>query len=479
MLNLTLIIPLIGAIIIGVFSSVLKGQQIKYIAFFTAIITLAVSIYLAINFDYSTSALQHQTFIEWLPFLGLNYSGAVDGLSLPLIILNCLLVALAIYRSESSEKSINKPTLYYILILILAICVNGALMAQNLLLFFIFYEIKLVPIYLLISIWGNEKGGYAGTKYLLYTAFSSIFVLTGFLGLAFLTGDNNFDYVTINASVLPVAKQTILLITLIIGFAIKIPLIPLHTWLPDAYTESSTPVSMLLGGIVSKLGTYGLIRFCLGLFPDVWGNIAPSLALIAVISALYSSLIAINQTDIKRMIAYASVAHIAFVVLATGAGTSLSISGAICQMFAHGLIVALLFHLAGILEEKTQTRDINQLQGLMNPYRGFPFVGGIMIMAVMASAGIPGMVGFIGEFLSFQGSFTVFPIYTLLCLIATGLTAVYFVILLNKVFFGRMNNYKGYLERVNFQERIPALVLTVLIVFFGVNPSWLTMFNLG
>jgi NAD(P)H-quinone oxidoreductase subunit 4 len=234
---------------------------------------------------------------------------------------------------------------------------------------------------------------------------------------------------------------------------------------------------MLLGGIISKLGTYGLIRFGLGLFPDVWQNISPYLALIAVITSIYASLVAISQTDLKKMIAYASIAHISFVVLATAAGTSLSIIGAICQMFAHGLIVALLFHLAGILESKTKTRQLALLHGLMNPYRGLPFVGGLMILAVMASAGIPGMVGFIGEFVSFQGSFTIFPIYTLVCLIATGLTAVYFVILLNRVFFGRMDNQTGYLPKVKLNERIPALILTIIIVFLGINPTWLTMFS--
>lgn len=480
MLNLTLILPLIGALIIGIFSSKLNTNQTKIIASLIGLATLIIILLVSLNFNYSNSQLQEITYLSWLPFLGLNYAIAIDGLSLPLIILNCLLVTLTIYSTEgetNGQEILAKPKLYFVLILILAACVNGALMSQNLLLFFLFYEIKLVPIYLLISIWGGEKRNYAATKYLLYTAFSGIFVLTAFLGLVFLSDSTNFDYQNIQTNVLPLAKQIILLITIIIGFSIKIPLFPLHTWLPDAYTEASTPVSMLLGGIISKLGTYGLIRFGLGLFPDVWQNISPYLALIAVISAIYASLVAISQTDLKKMIAYASIAHIAFVVLATAAGTSLSIIGAICQMFAHGLIVALLFYLAGILESKTKTRQLALLHGLMNPYRGLPFVGGLMILAVMASAGIPGMVGFIGEFVSFQGSFTVFPIYTLICLIATGLTAVYFVILLNRVFFGRMENQTGYLPKVNFNERIPALVLTIIIVFLGINPTWLTMFH--
>ncbi|BAQ59977.1 NADH dehydrogenase subunit 4 [Geminocystis sp. NIES-3708] len=479
MLNSTLVLPIIGAIIIGIIPGQKESSVSKNIALIFSSLTFIISTLIVINFDYTNGSFQNQTYIEWLPFLGLNYTVGVDGLSLPLIILNGLIITLAIYNGETKENAVNKPKLYYILILLLTTCVNGALIAQNLLLFFLFYEIKLVPIYLLISIWGRDKRNYAATKYLLYTAFSGIFVLTAFLGLNFLTDGSSFDFDKITTEVLPQAKQILLLLTIVIGFAIKIPIFPLHTWLPDAYTEASTPLSMMLGGIISKLGTYGLIRFGLQLFPDVWADISPYLALLAVISAIYGSLVAISQTDIKKMIAYASLAHINFVVLAVAAGTSLSILGAICQMFAHGLIVALLFHLVGIIEEKTGTRELSKLHGLMNPYRGLPFVGGLMILAVMASAGIPGMIGFIGEFLSFQGSFSIFPVHTLICLIATGLTAVYFVILLNRVFFGRMENKTGYLPKVQHFEHIPAVILAVIIIFFGLQPSLLTNLSLN
>lgn len=474
MLNLLLILPIIGSIVIGIIPTAKESNLNKNIAIIFSGITFIISILIGLNFDYGNPNVQSQFYLEWLPFIGLNYTVAIDGLSLPLIILNCLIVTLSFLNSEVDGKTISKPKLYCILILLLTACVNGALIAQNLLLFFILYEIKLVPIYLLISIWGRDKSGYAATKYLLYTAFSGIFVLTAFLGLNFLTQSNTFDIAGISTEILPYGKQILLLLTIVIGFAIKIPIFPLHTWLPDAYTESSTPVSMLLGGIVSKLGTYGLIRFGLQLFPDVWGDISPYLAILAVISAIYGSLVAISQTDIKKMIAYASLAHINYVVLATAAGTSLSITGAICQMFAHGLIVALLFNLVGIIEEKTGTRELSELHGLMNPYRGLPFVGGLMIAGVMASAGIPGMVGFIGEFLSFQGSFSIFPVYTLICLIATGLTAVYYVILLNRVFFGKMENQRGYLPKVANYERIPAVIFAILIIFLGLQPSLLT-----
>ena len=233
---------------------------------------------------------------------------------------------------------------------------------------------------------------------------------------------------------------------------------------------------MILSGVLSKLGTYGLIRFGLGLFPQIWNDIAFWLGAIAALSALYASFVAISQTDMKKMVAYSSIAHVAFIVLATAAGTSIAVTGAICQMFAHGLIVSLLFYLAGVVEQKTGSRDINTLQGLMNPQRGLPIIGGQMILAVMASAGIPGMVGFVGEYVSFQGSFTVFPILTICCLVATGLTSIYFVILVNNTFFGKIDcrQTPEVYPQVTLAERIPAFVLATIIVILGLQPVWLT-----
>ncbi len=481
MLSLFILLPIIGATVLVLLPNKDVALQVRKIAFAIAGLTFFYSLFVITQYDYQAKGIQLTEFLPWIEVLGLNYNLGVDGLSLPLIVLNNLLIWLAIYSSDLTEKDkaiLSRPKLFYALILILSACINGVLLSQNLLLFFLFYEIKLVPTYLLINIWGGENRGYAGTKYLLYTAFSGVFVLAAFLGMVWLTG-SSFDYTTVQTKVLPVSKQLILLITLIIGFAIKIPLVPLHTWLPDAYTESSTPVSMILGGILSKLGTYGLIRFCLGLFPQLWTTVAPWLAAIAVISALYGSFVAIAQTDIKKIIAYSSVAHIAFVVIATAAGTTIAITGAICQMFAHGLIVASLFNLTGIVESKTNSRDLNTIKGLMNPQRGLPLTGALMILAAMASAGIPGMVGFIGEYISFQGSFTVFPLYTVLCLIATGLTSVYFVIMLNKAFFGKIEareTPKVY-PKVQIRERATAIVLSILIVLFGLQPNWLTKFS--
>jgi NAD(P)H-quinone oxidoreductase subunit 4 len=325
----------------------------------------------------------------------------------------------------------------------------------------------------MIAIWGGEKRNYAATKFLLYTAVSGLLVLAAFLGIGFLNGATSFDYDTISTQSLSLNTQLILLSVLLVGFGIKIPLVPLHTWLPDAYTEASPAVTILLGGILAKLGTYGLIRFGLQLFPETWSIIAPGLAIVGTVSVLYGALSAIAQRDIKRMVAYSSIGHMGYILVAVAAGTQLSILGAVAQMIGHGLILALLFHLVGIVERKVGTRDLDVLNGLMNPIRGLPLTSGLLIMAGMASAGIPGLVGFVAEFIIFQGSFSTFPIPTLLCIIASGLTAVYFIILLNRTCFGKLDNKLAYYPTVSRSESIPAFVLTIIILFLGIQPNWL------
>ncbi len=463
MLSLIIWLPVLGAILIGLIPSFSRT-----IALIISGLTLVGSIAIASVFNYQDAGLQFVEKITWIEPLGLDYQLGIDGLSLPLVILNTLLVLLAV---QATGKAIERPRLFYALLLLVGTAVTGAFLAQNLMLFFLFYELELIPLYLLIATWGGEKRGYAATKFLIYQALSGVILLAGFLSWAWFTKTGSFNYEALAATHLPANLQLLFLCIIILGFGIKMPLVPFHTWLPDAYIEASTPVSMLLGGIVSKLGTYGLISFGLGLFPDAWVIVAPWLAIIAVVTSVYGSLIAIAQTDIKKTIAYSSVAHLSYVLLATAAGNSLSILGAVCQMVAHGLILALLFNLVGIIEAKTGTRDINQLHGLLNPKRGLPFVGAMLILTMMASAGIPGMVGFIGEFLSFQGSYSTFPIATLICLGSTGLTSVYFIIIINRNLFGKLTENLTYLPKVANYERIPAIILATLIILLGIQPN--------
>jgi NAD(P)H-quinone oxidoreductase subunit 4 len=269
-------------------------------------------------------------------------------------------------------------------------------------------------------------------------------------------------------------QQTLLLIPILLGLAIKIPLVPFHTWLPDAHVEASTPISVLLAGLLLKLGTYGLVRFGLQLLPDAWDQAGPWLAGWAVVNVLYGSLNALVQQDMKKLVAYSSIAHMGYILLAVAAATPLSLVGSIFQMVSHGLISALLFLLVGAVYANTGTRDLRLLQGLLNPERGLPLIGSLMVLGVMASGGTPGMVGFIAEFTLFRGSFAVFPLQTLLCMVGTGLTAAYFLLMVNRVFFGRLSQVAIAMQRHATEERLPAVVLATLVVLLGLQPSWAT-----
>ncbi|MGG6264588.1 NADH-quinone oxidoreductase subunit M [Leptolyngbya sp. AN03gr2] len=479
MLSPLIWLPLIGALVIGLVPN-LSAKQAKLGAIAVSGAILAWTAVLMVNFDLSQPGFQMKEYHTWIPTLGISYSLAIDGLSLPLIALGSLITIVVASNSEVGLKpgeTLQRPQLFYSLLLIVYAGVAGAFLAQNLLLFFLFYEVELVPFYLLILIWGGQKREYAAMKFLIYTAISGILILAAFLGVAWLGHSASFDYSDINTSVLPQNVQLILLTLVLIGFGIKTPLVPLHTWLPDAYVEASTPVAILLGGILAKLGTYGLVRFALGLFPETWKLVSPGLSIIAAVSILYGALSALAQHDIKRMVAFSSIAHMGYVLLGAAALTPLAMVGAVSQMIAHGLILALLFYLVGLVESKTGTRDRDVLNGLLNPIRGLPLTSALLILAAMASAGIPGLAGFVAEFLVFQGSFSTFPIQTLVAILGTGLTAVYFVILLNRTCFGKLDNYTAYYPRVKFTEYVPALVLTALIFWFGIQPSWLVRWS--
>jgi len=475
MLSALIWIPILGAALIGFWPGSVSSKIVRNTAIAIAGITLILSVILATQFDTSTGELQFAEFIPWIDVLGLNYNLGVDGLSLPLVILNCLLTGVAIY---STDESLRRPRLYYSLILLITGGVAGAFLTQNLLLFFLFFEVELIPLYLLIAIWGGERRGYAATKFLIYTAFSGIVLLASFLGVVWLSGASSFDMVgAVGAShlqgglPLPLVRQIVLLAGILLAFGIKIPLVPFHTWLPDAHVEASTPVSVLLAGVLLKLGTYGMLRFGLGLFPDAWAVAAPWLASWAVVSVLYGASCAIAQKDMKKMVAYSSIAHMGYILLASAAATPVSLLGTVVQMVSHGLISALLFLSVGVVYRKSGSRNLDVLRGLFNPDRGLPMIGSLMIVGVMASAGIPGLAGFIAEFLVFRGSLEVFPVQTLLCMIGTGLTSVYFLIMINRVFFGRLSDLVVSLPQVRWGDRIPSLVLAVIILIMGVQPG--------
>lgn len=466
MLSALIGIPIFGAILI----CFLPQSRARETALIIASSILIWTLWVGVRFDPSAVEMALVERYSWLPQLGLSYFLGLDGLSLPLVFLNSFLTLVAVY---SSDRVLERPRFYYALLLLLAAGSAGAFLAQDLLLFFLFFELELIPLYFLIAIWGGQRRGYAATKFLLYTAISGVLVLASFLGLVWLSEASSFAYEPLRSHSLPLQTQLVLLAVLLVGFAIKIPIFPFHTWLPDAHVEASTPISVLLAGVLLKLGTYGILRFGVGLFPDAWTVVAPGLAIWAAVSALFGALTAIAQRDMKSMVAYSSISHMAYILLAAAVATPLSLVAAMAQMVSHGFISALLFLVVGVVGKKTKTRDIGVLRGLLNPQRGLPITGGLTILGAMASAGLPGMVGFVSEFLVFRGSFAAFPIPTLLCMVATGLTAVYFLLAINRVFFGRLPEEFSNLPSVLWLDRLPAVVLAIAIVVLGIQPNWL------
>jgi NAD(P)H-quinone oxidoreductase subunit 4 len=480
LLSSLLIVPFLGTLALLAWPGQPSPARLRQITIAILVVQLALSVLTALQFQPQVPGMQLQELHRWVPSIGLDYALGVDGLSLPLVLINA---ALTLVSAVITRDISQRPRVYFAMLLLISGAVNGAFLAENLLLFFLFYELELIPLWLLISVWGGVNRGYAATKFLIFTAVSGMLILGAFLGLALLTGTVDFSLTPVLSERLAMGGQLWLLGALLIGFGIKIPLVPLHNWLPDAHTQASTPVSVLLAGVLLKLGTYGLLRFGLQLFPEAWAKLAPALAIWAAVSVLYGSLAAIAQTDMKRMVAYSSVGHMGYVLLAAAADTPVSLLGAVFQMVSHGLISALLFLLVGIVYRKTGTRDLEVLRGLLNPERGLPLTGSLMIVAVMASAGLPGMAGFISEFLVFRGSISAFPLATLLSMVGSGLTAVYFLLLVNRAFFGRLaitptsgdgirdSRLDVQLTSVAPRETIPALALAAAIVVIGLVPS--------
>ena len=483
LLSSLLLVPFLGTALLLLWPGSPSPQRLRLVTIAILSLQLLLSLVVLAGFDLHQEGMQLVESHRWLPGLGLDYILGVDGLSLPLVLINAALTLVSAVITRDIDK---RPRIYFSMLLLISGAVNGAFLAQNLLLFFLFYELELIPLWLLISVWGGVNRAYAATKFLIFTAISGMLILGAFLGLALLTGSVDFSLTPVLSERLSMGGQLVLLIALLIGFGIKVPLVPFHNWLPDAHTQASTPVSVLLAGVLLKLGTYGLLRFGLGLFPEAWAYLAPSLAIWAGISVLYGSLAAIAQTDMKRMVAYSSVGHMGYVLLAAAADTPISLLGAVFQMVSHGLISALLFLLVGIVYRKTGTRDLEVLRGLLNPEKGLPLTGSLMIVGVMASAGLPGMAGFISEFLVFRGSINAFPVATLLSMVGSGLTAVYFLLLVNRAFFGRLaitppsgdplidSRLDVRLAPVASRETIPAITLVVAVVALGLVPMGLS-----
>jgi len=388
------------------------------------------------NYNPSDSGFQMVEKYAWVPQLGLNWSLAVDGLSVPLVLLAGFVTTLSMLSAWQVDR---KPKLFFFLILLLYSAQLGVFMAQDALLLFIVWELELVPVYLLISIWGGQNRRYAATKFLLYTAGASIFILIAALGMAFYGNNVTFDMVELGMKDYPLGIELLLYAGLLIAFGVKLAIFPMHTWLPDAHGEASAPVSMILAGVLLKMGGYGLIRFNLEMLPNAHVYYAPILAILGVVNIIYGGLNSFAQPNMKRRLAYSSVSHMGFVLLGIASFTDLGINGALLQMLSHGLIAALLFFLAGVTYDRTHTlilEEMGEIGKLM------PKVFALFTAGVLASLALPGMSGFASELSVFIGLATSevysspFRVVTvLLASVGLILTPIYLLSMLRQLFY--------------------------------------------
>lgn len=469
-LSLIVFLPVLGSMVLFLWPGDMDYKTARLTAFGVSAATFVVSVAMGLQFNLSNPAPQFTERVLWLPQINLWYSLSIDGLSLPLVLLTTLLVMLSIITSWELKE---RARFYYALIMLLACGVLGAFVAQDMLLFFLFYELELIPLYFLIAIWGGARREYAAMKFLLYTIFSSVFLLVAFLAVYTVSGLNSFEVQLLVKPLVPYSEafQIITLTLITIGFGIKMPIVPLHTWLPDAHVEAPTAVSVLLAGVLLKLGTYGILRFGVGLFPEAAQDYGWILATLAAINVVYASLVALAQTDMKKMIAYSSIAHMGYVLLGIATLQETGLQGAVFQMISHGVISGLLFMVVGLIYENAHTRDLNKLGGLFDR---LPIVGAFMVAAAMANAGLPGMSGFVAEFLVFKGAFNLFMIPTVLSIVGTLLTAIYLLVLIRRAFFGTVPMELGTVDQPKPYTYIPATVLAFCMVGLGLFPNLMT-----
>ena len=429
--------PLLATLVIPLIPDQ-DGKIIRWYTLGIALTELLLTLYtFTSHYDHSLNALQLVEVYPWVPQIGLNWSLGVDGLSMPLMMLTSLVNTLAVFAAWSVKR---KPRLFYSLMLVLFSAQIAVFAAQDLLLFFLVWELELIPVYLLISIWGGPARQYAATKFVLYTAVGSIFLLVAGLAMAFYGEAFSFDMATLAQKHYPLGLELLSYGALLIAFGVKLPIFPLHTWLPDAHGEASAPVSMVLAGVLLKMGGYGLIRMNVEMLPQAHVYLAPVLAVLGVVNIIYGALTAFSQGNLKRCLANSSISHMGFVLLGIATLNAIGLNGAVLQMVSHGLIAAALFFLAGVTYERTHTLTIEKMGGLA---KTMPKVFALFTAAAMASLALPGMSGFVGELTIFLGLVSnsvysgVFKVVMIL-LAAVGLilTPVYLLSLVRRVFSG-------------------------------------------
>ncbi|MGZ4756563.1 MAG: complex I subunit 4 family protein [Acidimicrobiia bacterium] len=485
-LTLAIFLPAVGLAIILLLPKA-EETAAKAVALITTLATLGVGIGIIADFNFDASSkLQFVANEPWIDVIRARYHLGVDGISLPLLILSMFITVLCVIYSWNHFPEPHNPKAFLALILLLEIGMNGTFLAEDLILFFIFFEIVLLPMFFMIGVWGGPNREYASIKFFLFTLFGSALMLLGFLALFFLEGTFQIPLLTAKggADIVRIT-QNLIFAGLFLGFAIKVPMFPFHTWLPDAHTEAPTVGSVLLAAILLKLGTYGFIRIALPILPKAAHDWAPWIGLLAVIGIIYGALCCLAQTDMKRLIAFSSVAHMGFVMLGIATLTTFGINAAIFGMVAHGLITGMLFFVAGTMQHSYGTRQMSRLGGLL---KQAPKMGWILGFAVMASLGLPGLAGFWGEFPAVLSAYSpaqdvmglfggnadvTFRIYMVIAAVGTVLAAGYLLWMYQRVAFGepKPEFADAHIHDVSVYEWIAWTPMLLGILVLGIYPD--------
>src|SRR2546421_6152638 len=472
LLTLLIFAPILGAAIIA-FLPRDEGGQHKGVALLASILAFALSVPLAAGFRPGARGFSFEQRTDWAPNLGFSYHVGLDGVALLLVMLTTLLGPIVVLSSWKYIQDRVKE--YSIALLVLETAMIGTLAALDLILFYVFWEAMLIPMYLLIGMWGSERRIYAAVKFFLFTFIGSVLMLLAIFWLWSNSGRKSFDYVDLlNAGVVAADTQKWLFLAFALAFAIKVPIWPLHTWLPDAHTEAPAAGSIILAGVMLKMGTFGFIRYAMPLFPQAALDYAPVIAVLGVIGIVYGSLMCMAQTDLKRLIAYSSVAHLGFVMLGLSALTPEAVSGAVLQMVNHGISTGALFLMVGYLYERTHTRDLAAYGGLATVA---PAIAATFLVITLSSIGLPGTNGFVGEFLVLIGTFSSRALAGAVPLAVIGasgviLGAVYMLWVYQRVFFGPPRKAAGHgLQDLTVREWFTVPPLLLAIVVLGIAPQ--------
>lgn len=445
-----------------------RAENHKLIRSITTAVTafeLALVAILIAKFNLTEGGMQFVEKVLWIPEINVHYHLGIDGVSLVMLLTTTLLSFLACVASFGITERVKE---YFILYLLLEAGMIGTFVALDLFLFYIFWEVVLVPMYFLIGIWGGPRREYAAIKFFLYTLAGSMFMLVGILALYLSSNPRTFDMIALAHNSFGLRFQQIVFMALFLGFAIKVPIWPFHTWLPDAHVEAPTPISVILAGVLLKMGTYGFFRISYPILPEGARWFGPALGVLAVIGIIYGGFVAFAQTDFKKMVAYSSVSHMGFVLLGLAVFTATGFAGALMQMFTHGLITGSLFLLVGVLYDRAHIRDLNSFGGL---WAKMPVYGGILIFCSMASLGLPGLAGFVSEFMVLLGSFPVHPWMTGLATIGILLAAAYLLYMIQRVLLGSLNPKWASLPDISAREIFTLVPLVILILLVGVYPK--------